>query len=158
MTTWSSLSLSSCSRTPLPGRTERGSSAVELAILVPALVLMLGMMIGGGRLWFARTTVNEAAEVASRAASLARSADAAATEGDAAGRSSLSTGGLHCVNSSVSIDVGAFRVPVGTPATIGSRVVCSVPFGDVFLPGMPGFIELTGSGASALDTYRSRQR
>lgn len=158
MTTTSSLSLPVCSRTPVRARTERGSSAVELAILVPALVLMLGMMIGGGRLWFARTTVNEAAQSAARGASLARTAGEATNDGDAAGRSSLSTGGLHCSDTSVSVDVGAFMVPVGTPATIRSRVTCSVPFGDVFLPGMPGSIELTGTGTSALDTYRSRQR
>lgn len=130
---------------------------MELVVLVPALVIMLGLLVGGGRLWFARTAVNEAAHSAARSASLARSAEEAIGEGRGAGRASLSTGGLDCVNQDVTIDAGAFATPVGTPGTITSTVTCAVPFGDVFLPGMPGFIKLSASGSSALDTYRSRR-
>jgi hypothetical protein len=36
-------------------------------------------------------------------------------------------------------------------------VQCTVRFEDVLLPGLPGSIELTGDGAAALDTYRSRR-
>ena len=32
---------------------ERGAVAAELAVVIPALILMLGMIIAGGRLWFA---------------------------------------------------------------------------------------------------------
>ncbi len=46
---------------------ERGSASVELTVMVPALVLMLGLIVAGGRVWFARTTVNEAAHSAARA-------------------------------------------------------------------------------------------
>ena len=42
-------------------KNQRGAAAVELALLVPALLLILGLLVSGGRLWFARTTVNEAA-------------------------------------------------------------------------------------------------
>lgn len=136
---------------------ERGSATIELVLLVPALAIMLGLLVGGGRLWFARTTVNEAAQSAARAASLARSAEEAVNEGKGAGQASLGTGGLDCVNQSVSIDAGAFATSVGTPGTITSAVTCSVQFSDVFLPGMPGFIKLSASGSSALDTYRSRR-
>jgi Flp pilus assembly protein TadG len=136
---------------------ERGSSSVELALLAPVLVILLGLMIGGGRLWFARTTVSEAAQTAARAASLSRSAAQASSDGVAAGTQSLSTAALECSTASVSIATGAFSVPVGTPASISARVSCSVPFGDVFLPGMPGSIELRATGSSALDTYRSRE-
>jgi hypothetical protein len=34
--------------------------------------------------------------------------------------------------------------------------LCIVDFSDVFLPGWPGSIELTGRASAALDTYRSR--
>jgi len=139
-------------------RDERGSAVIELTLLVPALAVMLGLLVGGGRLWFARTTIQEAAQTAARSASLARSADQAASEGTAAAKSSLATGGLVCVNPAVSIGTQAFSVPVGSPATVTSSVSCSVLFGDVFLPGMPGTITLSGSGTSALDTYRSRAR
>lgn len=136
---------------------ERGTAAVELTLLVPALMVMLGLMVGGGRLWFARTTVNEAAQTAARSASLARTAGEAVRAGADAGRSSMDTGGLRCTNQTVHVDTGAFAVPVGSPATITSDISCSVPFRDVFLPGMPGSITLKGAGASALDTYRSRR-
>jgi Flp pilus assembly protein TadG len=130
---------------------------VELALLVPALVIVLGLLVAGGRLWFARTTVHEAAQSASRAASLARSAGQASSDGTQAGRASLATAGLRCTNQTVSVDTSAFQVPVGVPATLRATITCSVPFGDVLLPGMPGSIALTGTASSALDTYRSRQ-
>jgi Flp pilus assembly protein TadG len=137
-------------------KNERGAAAVELTLLVPALLLVLGLLVVGGRLWFARTTVNEAAQTAARAASLARSAGAAASAGREAGAQSLTTAGLHCRSTSVVINSTAFGVPVGTPATVTSTVGCSVNFSDVFLPGWPGSMELTGRGSAALDTYRAR--
>ena len=48
-------------------RNQRGSAAVEITMLVPALLLTLGLIVVGGRVWFARTTVNEAAHAAARA-------------------------------------------------------------------------------------------
>jgi Flp pilus assembly protein TadG len=121
-------------------RNQRGAAAVELTLLVPALLLMLGLLVAGGRLWFARTTVNEAAQTAARAASLARSTYAATTAGREAGAQSLQTAGLRCRSTSVLINTAA----------------CNVDFSDVVLPGWPGSMELTGRGSAALDTYRSR--
>ena len=141
---------------PARGAGQRGSVTVELTLVVPALVLMLGLLVAGGRLWFARTTVVEAAHSAARAASLARTASAAAADGRAAGQASLRTAGLQCASSSVQVQTAAFAVPVGTPATVRSTVGCTVPLGDIALPGLPGSIRLTGNGAAALDTYRSR--
>ena len=135
---------------------QRGSVAVEVALLAPALVLVLGLLVAGGRLWFARTTVVEAAQASARAASLARSPGEAAAVGTDAGRQSLATAGLRCAGASVQVSTAAFAVPVGTPATLTSDVACDVAFGDVFLPGLPGSIHLTGRGAAALDTYRAR--
>jgi Flp pilus assembly protein TadG len=137
-------------------RDQRGAAAVELTLLVPALLLMLGLLVAGGRLWFARTTVNEAAQTAARAASLARSAEDATTAGRDAGSRSLTTAGLRCRSTSVSIKTAAFAVPAGTPSTVTSTVSCIVDFSDVFLPGWPGSTELIGRGSAALDTYRSR--
>lgn len=129
---------------------------MELTLLVPALVLVLGLLVAGGRLWFARTTVAEAAQTGARAASLARSPGVAASDGRDAAEASLATAGLRCGTTSVQIRTAAFGVPVGTPATVTSRVDCRVPLGDVALPGLPGSIALTATGAAALDTYRSR--
>ena len=136
---------------------DRGSATVELTLVVPALVLVLGLLVAGGRIWFARTTVAEAAQTAARAASLSRAAGAATTAGQEAGRASLATAGLRCAATSVQVQTAAFSVPVGTPATVRATVGCTVPLGDVLLPGLPGSLALTGEGAAALDTYRSRR-
>jgi Flp pilus assembly protein TadG len=140
------------------GRThdERGSAAVEITLLIPALLITLGLLILGGRIWFARTTVNEAANSAARAASLARTAAEAAVVGRAAAEQSLSTGGLRCATTAVAVNTAGFGVPVGTPATITSTIDCRIAFSDLLLPRIPGGVDLNASGASALDTYRSR--
>lgn len=135
---------------------ERGAASVELVILVPAVILMLALLIAGGRLWFARATVVEAAQSAARAASLERSSGAAHSAGTQAGNRVLATDGLTCAADSVAVDTSAFNVPVGTPATITASITCDVPFADLALPGMPGSITVRSQGAAALDTYRAR--
>ena len=47
----------------LPDRNERGAVTVELVVIVPALIIMLGLLIAGGRIWFAKSTVAQAAGV-----------------------------------------------------------------------------------------------
>lgn len=138
-------------------RNQRGSATVEIVLVVPALVIVLGLLIAGGRLWFARTTVVEGAQAAARAASLARSAGAASQAGQSAGAQSLATAGLTCDGRGVAVNTSAFAVEVGTPATVTATVTCAVPFGDLLLPGMPGSISVSSTGYSALDTYRSRE-
>ena len=135
---------------------QRGAAALELTLLVPALLLVLGLLVAGGRLWFARTTVNEAAQTAARAASLARSSTTAIAAGREAGSRSLATAGLRCRSASVSVSTAAFSVPVGTPSTVTSTILCVLDLSGVFLPGLPGSLQLTGHGSAALDTYRSR--
>lgn len=135
---------------------ERGAASVELVVIVPALVLVLGLLVAGGRLWFAHATVVEAAQSAARAASLERSAGSAHRAGVGAGARVLATDGLSCAASSVAVDTSAFSVPVGTPATVRASVVCRVPFADLAIPGMPGSITVRSLGAAALDTYRAR--
>ena len=137
-------------------RDQRGSATVEITMLVPALLLTLGLLVAGGRVWFARTTVNEAAHTAARAASLVRAAGEAGAAGRSAGAESLATGGLHCASTTVEVNTAAFGVPVGTPATVTATVSCRVGFADLLLPGLPGSIDLKATGSSALDTYRSR--
>jgi Flp pilus assembly protein TadG len=135
---------------------ERGTSSVELAVLVPGLVLLLGLMVAGGRLWFARSSVAEAAYSVARAASLARTPAEASADGTAAGRRALDTDGLDCREASIQVSTADFAIPVGQPASVTGSVRCTVSFSDVLLPGMPGSITIRSVASSALDTYRSR--
>ena len=59
-------------------RDERGAVAMELVVLVPMLMMVLGVMTAGWRLWTARTQVSDAAAAAARAATLESSGQAAA--------------------------------------------------------------------------------
>lgn len=138
-------------------RDQRGSAAVELTLAVPALMIILVLLVAGGRLWFARTSVSDAAYSAARTGSLARTAGGARSDAHAAADRSLATAGLRCASRSVGVDTGGFGVPVGTPATVDVAVTCVVPFADLTLPGMPGSITLRANGSSALDTYRGRE-
>lgn len=138
-------------------RDARGSAAVELTLAVPALMIILALLVAGGRLWFARSSVSDAAYSAARAGSLARTAGEARSNAEAAAARSLATAGLRCENRSVSVDTAGFGVPVGTPATVVATIACAVPFADLTLPGMPGAISLRAEGSSALDTYRGRE-
>lgn len=137
-------------------RDDRGSAAVELTLAVPVLVIMLALMVAGGRLWFARASVTESAYAAARAGSLSRTAGQAGSDGERAAARMLDTAGLRCSTRTVDVDTSGFGVAVGNPATIRATVTCSVPFADLVLPGMPGTITLRESGSSALDTYRGR--
>jgi Flp pilus assembly protein TadG len=138
-------------------RSERGAATVELALIIPALMLFVALLLAGGRLWYARTVVAEAAYAAARAGSLSRAAAEAQLAGDSAGRQSLATAELECTQVRVWVTTAGFRVPAGRPATVTATIRCSVPLTDVALPGLPGRIELDGTGSAALDTYRSRR-
>ena len=135
---------------------QRGAAAVELTLLVPALLLILGLLVAGGRLWFARTTVNEAAQSAARAASLARSAAAAASRVETPARNrSPPRGSAAGPPRSRSVRLPSlYRSRDAVDRHLDDLV--QVDFSDVFLPGWPGSVELTGRGSAALDTYRSR--
>lgn len=137
-------------------RQDRGTAAVELTLAVPALMIMLALMVAGGRLWFARASVSEAAYAAARAAALARTSTEAGSDGPLAAARALDTAGLHCSPRAVEVDTSGFLVAVGDPATVRATVTCSVPFADLVLPGMPGSITLRAEGSAALDTYRGR--
>ena len=138
-------------------RSERGlSPAVELVVLLPAVLILLGVTVAGGRVWFTRSAVTEAAYSGARAASLQRDADAAADAGRQATVARLKTEGVHCVTRSISIKTSGFDAAVGEAAAVTTRVRCRVTFGDVILPGLGGSLLLRGAASSAIDSYRER--
>lgn len=138
-------------------RSERGlSPALELVLVVPVLVLIAGMIIAGGRIWFAKSIVNEAAYSGARAASIERSATKAGSSGHAATTGELSTQGLTCTRIDVALDLSGFDTPVGQPASVTNTVRCRIPLTETALPGLPGSMLLVGQGTAAIDTYRQR--
>ncbi len=140
-----------------PNRTERGAAATELALLVPVFVMLLAVMVGGGRIWLARSAVTEAAGAAARAATLQRSAaeaDAAATRVVAA---NLAEASVVCQSRAVAVDTSGFAKAPGLSAVVTVRVSCVVTLSDLLLPGLPGSVDASAVGTSPLDTYRGRK-
>lgn len=138
-------------------RDEHGAAATELALLVPAFMLLLAVMVGGGRMWLARGAVTEAAGAAARAATLQRSAAEAEAAAQRAVSANLADSAVVCASKTVAVDTSGFAKAPGIPATVTVRITCSVPLSDLLLPGFPGTVEASADGTSALDTYRGRR-
>jgi Flp pilus assembly protein TadG len=131
---------------------ERGSVSLELVVLTPGLLLVIGVLIYGGRLELAKQSVQSAASQAAREASIARTQP----EANFTAIRSLAEQGLNCVSSSVTVDTSGFASPAGTPATITAEVTCVVNLSDLAVPGVPGSQTVTATADSPLDTYRER--
>ena len=135
---------------------DTGSATLELAILSPALLLLLGVVIAGGRIEIANGAVEQAAAASAREASLARTGSLAAATASRQAKESLQQQGVTCTSLRIRVDTSGFRVAPGIPAAVAVDVTCTVPLGDLALPGMPGTLQLKARTTSPLDTYRAR--
>ena len=136
--------------------TERGSVAVEVAILTPGLLVLIVLAVVTGRTAIAQGAIDLAAHDGARAASLSRTAAGAQTSAHAAAEQTLAQQGLACTSLSVEVDTSQFTRPVGQPAAVRVTVTCLVSFADVALPGVPGSRQLSATFTSPLDQYRTR--
>lgn len=136
---------------------ERGSATIELAILAPGLLALLGLVLVAGRIEAASSVVEQAAAAAARAASLARTPDAARARVDATVRESLADQGLECAEIRSAVSLEGFRVPVGQPGVVTVSLDCAVALADVAVPGMPGHRIVSAHTSSPLDRYRARR-
>lgn len=137
-------------------RGDRGSVTLELVVLAPGLLLFIGMVVFAGRMSLAKQSIAQAADEASRTASIARSQPEADRTAGQAARATLTQQNLQCVSTSVSVDTTGFARPAGTPATITTTVSCIVRLSDLAVPGLPGSKTVTATATSPLDTYRER--
>jgi Flp pilus assembly protein TadG len=135
---------------------DRGSAAIEAAILAPPLLVLVGLAIVGGRIQIAGGAIEHAAHDAARAASISRTKAEAYSNAMTAANATLNQQGLHCASLSVSANLGGFDVPVGQPATVGVSIRCVVDLSELVADGLPGSKTLTASFVSALDTFRTR--
>lgn len=135
---------------------EVGSLTLELAVLAPALLVLLAFVVAAGRVELAGGTIDAAARDAARAASLARTAPAAQAAALATARTSLTDQHVDCRSLSVHVDTAAFGAPLGTPSSVRVAITCVVPLADIALPGLPGTKALRADFTSPVDPYRSR--
>lgn len=135
---------------------ERESVTLELTILAPAILLLLGLVLVAGRIQVAGGAVEQASAAAAREASITRTPTTATTTARAAAADVLDRRDLHCTTLTVSVDASGFAVPVGQPAQVAATVTCAVSVGQLTVPGLPGTKTMTARTASVLDTYRAR--
>ena len=139
-----------------PLTSERGSASVEAAVGVPAFLLLVGLLVLGGRTAIAQQAVQAAASDAARAASIARTVSTARADASSAAHTSLTNQHLDCATTAVAVDTVAFGTPVGTPGQVSATVTCALRLDDIGLPGIAGTKTITATMSSPLDTYRGR--
>ncbi|WP_229398883.1 TadE/TadG family type IV pilus assembly protein [Micromonospora okii] len=149
---------------------ERGSVAVEVAVLAPAFLGLIVLAGVAGRTAIAQEAVESAAHDAARAASIARDAATARTSASAAARGQLDWQRANCVDQPTVTLTGsaggdpidfddAYTSATGTPTSVTVVVSCTVSFSDIhlsLLPGMPDGRTVSATFTSPLDRYRSR--
>ena len=134
---------------------DAGNAALELVILAPVLLILIGLIIAAGRTTVAQGSLDAAARDAARQASIARSPAAALQAAQLSAQAALNQDGLDCTPL-VTVATGGFSAPLGQPAAVSATVTCRVPLADLLVPGMPGSKFLSASFTSPLDPYRGR--
>lgn len=138
----------------LPGGSDRGSTAIEAAILVPVLLIFVLLGLAAGRIVLAQESVDGAASDAAREASIARTPGESAGAASATALSTLNSQGLHCQGGpTVSVNTGSIGT-VGQVGTVTATVSCVVELGDL---GLGANKTVRASFTSVVDTYRTRQ-
>lgn len=138
-------------------RAQRGAVSLEAVLLVPLLVLVLGVMVGGWRLWSARSALTQASQAAARAATVQRSSVGASHAADQVLRENLRASGWSCDPLESHLDLADFSRPVGQSGQVGVEVTCRVGLDDLLAPVLPGAWTLRAEAHEPLDSYRERR-
>jgi Flp pilus assembly protein TadG len=132
-------------------RSERGSISVEVAVIAPAFVFLMLLVVYSGKVSEADGNVERAAAEGARAASLRQNPAAAIDDARAVVEANLAAAGVPCSQLDTSVDTSMFE-PGGT-VTITVR--CDASMADVTLLGVPGTRSFTATSTEVIDTYRS---
>ena len=132
-------------------RSERGSISVEIAVIAPAFVFLMLLVVYAGKVSEADGNVERAAAEGARAASLRQNPAAAIDDARAVVEANLAAAGVPCSQLDTSVDTSGFE-PAGT-VTITVR--CDASMADVTLLGVPGTRSFTATSTEVIDTYRS---
>jgi Flp pilus assembly protein TadG len=124
-----------------------GAAALEFALLLPVLLIILAVMMDAGRLWIARSDILAVARNASREAVLQPSASLAAATASSAGQDTATGYGLNLSRLSINPEG-----PFGPGANYRVQVSYVVNSGD--LPGLgflPGGITISTAATEPID-------
>ena len=136
---------------PLRIHEERGSVAVEVAVIAPALLFLMLLVVYAGKVSEADGNVERAASDAARAASLRQHPGDATTDAQDTAAANLAAAGVPCLTLTTTVDTEDF----GPGGTITVTVRCEASMADVTLLGVPGRRTFSASAVEVIDTYRS---
>lgn len=142
----------------LPRNDDRGINTIEVVIITPVFLLLIGVLIAGGLVAQAHMKIQHAANEAARAASISRTAMQAGPKAQTAAYDDLAAKGLTCITLNAAVDTSAFLTRPGSNAQISATVTCTVSFDALGLAGIHGTRTITHTATSPLDTYRERTR
>ena len=134
-------------------RSERGSVSVEVAVIAPAFVFLLLLVVFAGKVSEADGNVERAAAEGARAASLRQNPGDAIDDAEAVVAENLVAAGVPCTHLDTVVDTSAFE-PGGT---VTVTVRCEASMADVTLLGVPGTRSFEAISTEVIDTYRSSE-
>ena len=137
-------------------RDDAGESSVGLLIVAPAIGVLILMAVVAGRIGAAQTSLEAAAGIAAREATLAGAPAQGHSNATSSVRMTLDQADFTCTSQSLQLDTGALLNAPGIPGEVTATLTCTVPLGDLAVPGVPGTWELTAEASSPVDTYRER--
>lgn len=132
-------------------RGEVGSVAVETAVIAPALVALLLLVVFAGRVSQAEAEVRRAASEGARSASLEYFEDAAQAAAVDRVEANLRENGVVCAELQTEVDTSAL-VPGGQVVV---TVRCVADMADVALLGVPGQRTFVARSIEVVDRYRA---
>ncbi len=132
-------------------RGDDGSSLVTFLVLAPVLVMFAELTVLGGRVAVTQGDVDSAAREAARDASIARSAESAATAIVPAVDTALSGKGASCRSRSAVLDPSTNFVAGGS---VSVTVTCNVDLSDLGLLNVPGSMQISSTAVEPIDRYR----
>jgi Flp pilus assembly protein TadG len=135
------------------GGPDRGSTPVEVAIIAPAVLALLMLVIFAGRVAQAEQEVQQAAAAAARAASQRSGWTSAAERADDVAEQNLTDAGISCDPFDVALDPASDLSPGGHVTVI---VSCTTTASDLVLLAFPGDYSFSTSSTEVIDTFRGQ--
>lgn len=136
--------------TARPVHDERGSAAVEMAIVAPAVFLLLMLVIFAGRVTEAKREVLTAATAAARSASQQSSEASARSAAEAAAAEAMDNAGLTCTP--MTIEFGHMDLSPG--GSVNVTVHCTADVASVATPGISPAQTVSAEATEVVDRYR----
>jgi hypothetical protein len=138
-------------------RDERGSLAVEMAMIAPGLLFIIALVYAYGRVGQVNGVMESGTRDAARSATLARSQGDAERRAQAAVADALKAAPPSCRDHVTVTVVGADPDHPGAfvrGAPIRVEASCRYDISDLGLPGAPGSLTSRSTFTSMLDPYR----